>query len=257
MSGLPKQKKSADEIAKLRETLGIQGAPPPEPPLPPPEPLAPFPTNAAIALTPPLPVVADLETSLPVSPAPETTMLLPSMPPPAKQVRSLKRSERLPQLTPLVNPAHSLGQAAAHELASKIVKSLRKSEQIPLTLTPQIHSDSALPSQRHSDQEIARLRRNEALSQQAILGPPPTRFGYLAWILPGYVVVVLGALLTYCYQLSAYFLCPCLGISLACAVLLLLKKPLFRHHAAFIAVMVLFVGIFSALYFIPQLRYGT
>jgi hypothetical protein len=218
MSGLPKQKKSADEIAKLRETLGIQGTPPPEPPLPPPEPLAPFPT---IALTPPLPVVADLEPALPIIPSPESATLLLSVPQSAKQARSLKRSERLPRITSQILP------------------------------------DSTLPSQRHSSQEIARLRRNEALSQQAILGPPPTRFGYLAWILPGYVVVALGTLLTYCYELSAYFLCPCLGLSLACAVLLLLKKPLFRHHAAFIAVMVLFVGIFSALYFIPQLRYGT
>ena len=41
------------------------------------------------------------------------------------------------------------------------------------------------------------------------------------------------------------------------AAFIYFKKPLSRHHAAFIGVMALFVIVFGALYYFPQLRHGT
>jgi hypothetical protein len=254
MSPLPQHRKSAEEIAKLRETLGVPGPDPSE------ETLAPFPELPASIVAPvPAPVA-------PVAPVPPLVPLtLPEPPPPqapihspvAKQVRSLKRAERIPIL-PSEHPVETaINPDAAHQLATKIVKSLRKSEQVPVVLVPQMSPDSKLPTHRHSDQEITRLRRNEMLAGQAIIPPPPTLLGKLLEILPGYVVVLFGTILCFSYDLSYYVLGASLCIGLLFAGYLFLRKPLFRHHAAFIAVLVMLVAVFGALYYFPQLRYGT
>jgi amino acid permease len=46
-------------------------------------------------------------------------------------------------------------------------------------------------------------------------------------------------------------------VALLFAAFIYFKKPLSLHHAAFIAVMSLFVIVFGALYYFPQLRHGT
>lgn len=254
MSPLPQHRKSAEEIAKLRETLGVPGAAARD------ETLAPFPElPASIAA----PVQAAAPPVAPAPPLPPPTLQDPPAPQEsfphqaAKQVRSLKRAERIPIL-PSEHPVETaIHPDAAHQLATKIVKSLRKSEQVPVVLVPQMPPDSKLPTHRHSDEEITRLRRNEMLAGQAILPPPPTLLGKLLEILPGYVVVLLGTILCFSYDLSYYLLGASLGIGLLFAGYLFLKKPLFRHHAAFIAVLVMLVAVFGALYYFPQLRYGT
>ena len=49
----------------------------------------------------------------------------------------------------------------------------------------------------------------------------------------------------------------CVTVALLIAVFIALKKPLSRHHAAFIAVITLFVIVFGALHFFPHLRNAT
>ncbi len=251
MSPLPQHRKSAEEIAKLRETLGVPGPAVREDSLPP-FPELPASLSATLSAKP-TPVI--LETALS---APLEASALPSVSPqPVKQVRSLKRAERIPVLPSEKGGATSLAPDAAHQLATKIVKSLRKSEQVPIISVPQPAADSKLPTHRHSDEEITRLRRNEMLAGQAAVGPPPTLFGRLAVILPGYIVVIVGAIISFSYNLSYYFLSASLLIGLLFAGFLFLKKPLCLHHAAFIAVMAMLVAVFGALYYFPQLRYGT
>jgi hypothetical protein len=251
MSRLPKQKKSPEEIAKLREELGAQGPLGTEQYQKTPEVPAPIPVDIA-----PLPVADPQLTPLTSSP-PEYTTLLPSAPPPAKQVRSLKRSELATNPVPIPVPAGQIDPAATHLLATKIVKSLRKAERFKPASSAPILPDSIVPSQRHSEQEIAQLQRKQAFEERRNITPPPSFFTHLASILPGYLFAVIPPVITYFYELTPHFLCISLGLSLACAVFLFLKKPISRHHAAFIAALVLLIGIFSALHFIPQLRHGT
>jgi uncharacterized YccA/Bax inhibitor family protein len=46
-------------------------------------------------------------------------------------------------------------------------------------------------------------------------------------------------------------------ISLAVAAFIGFRKPMSRHHAAFISVLSLFVLVFGALHYFPSLRHAT
>ena len=251
MSLLPQSKKSAEEIAKLRESLGIVGPPPTEDALP-----------AAAPVEKPLPAepkeVAKVEESA-MAPLPVAEVHEP------KPVRSLKRSERI---SPLPDSGHATGEPippASKVVATplpvahvpKIVRSLRKSEQGPL---PEIHAprpDSTLPIHRHSEEDIQRIRRQEMLAMQANAGHLLSQKAHLALVIPGYLCVLAAALGFYFYDLDRIITAACVGVALLIAAFIFFKKPLSVHHAAFITVAALFVVVFGALHYFPQLRHGT
>ena len=280
MSLLPQRKKSPEEIAKLRESLGIPALPTDEEPAPP----MPSPATAPPDRFTPAPL--QLTKTQPVPPAP----LAPPLPAPAhahapKPVHSFKRSDRIP-LLPLEDPPSAAPDATPAEPPALVLKpgrSLRKSEPALLPAMPQggPPADSNLPQQRHSEQELAEIRRREAL---ALLGPAPQpklTAAHPALIIPGYLIALAGAVpatLDWCSvvffprldsapltaaSLFAFSSLPltvpagCTAIALLIALFIALKKPLSRHHAAFIAVTTLFVIVFGALHYFPQLRNAT
>ena len=49
----------------------------------------------------------------------------------------------------------------------------------------------------------------------------------------------------------------CSTAAMLLAAFIYLRRPISRHHAAFIAVIALFVIVFGALHFFPQLRHAT
>lgn len=280
---LPQRKKSAEEIAKLRESLGIPGQPPIEETSPaetsPPETAS----EAADPAAEPEPVkkpepVAEKKSSLPAEPARESVETLPVTPtldplpaaePPApKMVRSLKRSERIPVL-PVTDEAAETSATSRGESklpgktvlptlqVAKPVRSLRKSEQAPITELPEPLTDSKLPVHRHSEKEISEIRRREAIAALSPQGPPKPMVAHLAVIIPGYLAAIAGGVCFYYYQLSLEVTATCVAIALLVAAFIFIKRPLSRHHAAFIAVMTLFVMVFGALYYFPQLQHGT
>lgn len=253
MSLLPQRKKSAEEIAQLRESFGM---------IPPP------PGGGALPQEIPVPFAA---APLVEKVAPAVVAELP--PPPEvldpKPVRSLKRSERVPVLAVEKEEVIKIGPPAeipslpprepmipaAH--GPKLVRSLRKSEQGPL---PEIHApppDSKLPTHRHSDGEIQEIRRQEMLAMQAAAGHLPSLTAHPALIVPGYLFAVAGAVGFYFYELDLPITAGCVVVAILIATFIFFKKPLSLHHAAFIAVMSLFVAIFGALHYFPQLRHGT
>jgi hypothetical protein len=238
MSLLPQRKKSAEEITKLRETLGIPGQATAEEEAP------------ATAPSPAVPVIdsnaaSQKEVAEAVAPSP-------AEPHPPKPVRSLKKSERMPEAEEPIREAHAPQK-------HKIVRSLRKSEQVPLTPAGPHPSadDSKLPNHRHSDRELNEIRRQAALVMQAPVFNPALQIAHLALVIPGYLFAVAGALCFYYYELSLAVTASCAGAALLAASYIFWKKPLSRHHAAFIAVIALFVIIFGALHYFPQLRHGT
>lgn len=194
MSLLPQRKKSSEELANLRESLGIPGDSAGEDELPVP--------------------------SAPASAIPEPFPLLPAKTP--KTVRSLRKSEFVPAPapTPAARPA-----------------------------------DSKLPSYRRSDEEIQKLRRQDAIDTTVVL--PQTQVAHPALIVPGYLAAITGLVSFHFYQLDIRITAACVAVALLFAILIFFKKTYSRHHAAFIAMMALLVIVFGALYYFPQLRHGT
>ncbi len=269
MSLLPQRKKSPEEIAQLRESLGIPTAPLGEHPAAPP--LGAPPGPAAELADPPPPQAAEMPVSAP-----------PARSGP-KAVRSLKRSEQIALLeeAPALEPVE---EPAVHVLSFKPVRSLRKSEQLAAPSAPRhapAPADSSLPYHRHSDDEINEIRRREAL---AMLAPPVVNRKLIpahpVLIVLGYVAVLAGAAVTSLDQPVTtapgavawiHFLghalrmdlrpltlpASCVALGLLVAAVIVLFRPFSRHHAAFISVITLFVIIFGALHYFPQLRHGT
>jgi uncharacterized membrane protein YozB (DUF420 family) len=76
-------------------------------------------------------------------------------------------------------------------------------------------------------------------------------------ILPGYLFPPAAAAGIWFYQIHIAATAMLAILSLAIAGVILWRKPVSRHHAAFIAVLALFLIVFSALYYFPQLRHAT
>jgi hypothetical protein len=249
MSLLPQRKKSPEELAKLRETLGIPGA----------VAETPQPSEPA-AFTPP---AAHVETIVPAiheaavvedgDPLPlQTATAAPAAGP--RPVHSFKRSERMP--APSATPV--LTADAAVSRGAKPVRSLRKSEHLPPAAPhPESPPDSKLPHQRHSDREIEEIRRREVLSMMNAAPNPRLFPAHPAIIIPGYVFPPAAAAGIWFYRFPLAATAGFAIVSLAIAGLILWRKPISRHHAAFIAVLALFLIVFSALYYFPQLRHAT
>lgn len=264
MSLLPQRKKSPEEIARLREDLGIPTPTPDEDPAPPPDAPA-MPVALAIELhhaQADAPLIRLAEPATPDTPPSNT-------PPPSaavrrarKQVHSLKRSERIP-IVPL-EELQSAEQDAAAEMAPvtlslKPVRSLRKSEMVPHPVTRKAAPapDSNLPSHRHSDPEIQEIRRREALAMLAPVVNPHLIAAHPALLIPGYLAALVGAVCFAYYELPITVAAPCAAVSLIISCYISLKKPISLHHAAFIAVITLIVIVFGAIHYFPQLRHGT
>ena len=193
MNPLPKKKKSAEEIARLREEMGLppMAAPEPEP--------APVKKTAKQAVAPPPPL------------------------PPARPVRSLRRSERQPPPLPRSESKESWA--------------------------------SSLPSQRRSEDELEQIRRREA--RQSLVTEVPPAVAQLQAITAHPVILVIGYLLVLgggigfvaaedysTVKPEAYALIGCLS-GLLLALFLSLRKPRSRHHAGFIAMIALVVLVFT------------
>jgi len=203
MSLLPQRKKSAEEIAKLRESFGVPGA-----------------EDSARQDTPPEP--REEELSDPIHVVVEQESVEPG--PVPRPVRSLRKSE---QLAP---------------------ETSQRRESPP---------DSNLPHQRHSQREIEEIRRHEMLALMNAQPNPRLFPAHPALIIPGYLAIAAAAAGIWFYQIPVAVTAACAAASFAIAAVIFIKKPVSRHHAAFIAVLALFLVVFAALYYFPQLRHAT
>ncbi len=220
MSLLPQRKKSAAEIAKLREDLGIPG-------------LAP---DAAESNHDPANIVPAEREIVPAAHAPVQPAHLQPLLPDAAEVEA----------PPLV-------------LNPRPVRSLRKSEHLPAAAARAVSAppDSPLPSRRHSDDEIQQMRRSEALAMQAPVINPKLVAAHPALLVAGYLAAI-GGVSPWVYP-PAPIAVPlaCVGVALGVAAVIARSKPLSLHHAAFLAVICLFVVVFGALHYFPQLGHAT
>lgn len=237
---IPQRKKTPEEIAKLREELGLAGPVPPVGP--------PAPQEAVSVSAPP-----------PTAPAPPPVQAAPAPPP-----RPMPAPEPVVSLTPVPAPEIQIPPAPAPATSEpKPVRSLRRSERIPAA-APQpaarISQSSALPSRRHSDDELNRIRRGQMIqSQQTQPGNYLIALtAHPAIVGLGYFCIFVAAILPVADHLwlsipviPSAILC---GGAFAIAAFIFLKKKRSLHHAGFIASIAFFIVVFGALYYFPQLR---
>jgi len=225
MSKLPQRKKTPEEIAQLRETMGLGG----------PAPQA-GPAEAGAAQTPPPPTIGEAAPEPPAAhaaipaalpPAPEAPPAEPRPPVEAKPVKSLRKSERGP--APAAK-AHATPSAGA----------------------------TALPSQRRSEFEINQLRRSQAFSVQNSGNFIIAQTAHPVIVAVGYFSVFAAALLPFIDRLmtdvSLYAPATLCVVGLGIAGFILLKKKRSLHHAGFIAAIAILTLVFGALYYFPHLR---
>lgn len=270
MNPLPQRKKSAEEIAILRESFGM----PPAPFTAETEQARAYPVatvSSKIAADPPV------DAMVPVDDAPPLVHARP-------QFRTFKRSERSPQPeTGALPHAHAATaeaaiapQVAAMPSAGRRRRPLRlqrSAEQAAAPAPSAPAAESKLPVQRHSVAELADARRRDALaviSQGAYEVPGAAHPALLAI---GYGLAIGGAAaptllnglsrLTDSYTLGLaygggyHLLTAATLAALPVAGFIYCCKTLSRHHAAFIAIIVFFALVFAVLHYIPQLRHAT
>jgi hypothetical protein len=177
---------------------------------------------------------------------------------PPRPVRSLKRSERIPVL-PVAEIQPEELELGVQPSPTKTVRSLRKSELVPIT-PAEIHTPppgSKLPVHRHNDRELNEIRRQSAINAQSVAEHFTKMAAHPVTLIPGYVAAFGGAASFWYYEFPIGITGGCVIVALILAAFVFLKKPLSRHHAAFISVIALFVIVFGALHYFPQLRHGT
>ena len=246
----------------MRESLGVRAAVPEPDEVPEPTSFsAPLPRAGAETLRPAseIPGSSGVVDSAALAP-------LPLAEPFVKQVRSLKRSERLP-----LGPSESAQASSPRselstlpELAGvatsdthRTVHSFKKSERIPLGQVTPPAGDSSLPHHRHSPDEIARIKRAESIAARNVGGGRVSQDASWWIVVPGYVAAVTAGVGYYHYEFGMQLTGGLLAVALIIAGAIFITKPYSRHHASFIGMIALLVGVFAALHFFPQLRYGT
>lgn len=116
-----------------------------------------------------------------------------------------------------------------------------------------------LPAKRHSNEELEEMRRREMLSK--INEPAPTHIKFMAahpaLIAGGYLLAAIGI----CgFWIKTYpWIAIIIGSVLALAVagFMALRRPVSRHHAGFISVISVLVGVFSTIQHFPQLQHAS
>jgi hypothetical protein len=142
------------------------------------------------------------------------------------------------------------------------VRSLRKSEREPAPQKRRSQSSSSfskIPARRHNNDEIERLRRRDAIARfSAAEHPIPFPLPAPRWItIPGYLIALSGFACHYWKEIPLPVTAGTAGLALLVSLYLLLRRPLSRHHAGFLAIITLFVLVFAALHYFPHLRHAS
>jgi hypothetical protein len=283
MSLLPQRKKTPEEIAKLRESLGIPASAADGENSAPPENTAasasPLEAAAGTVEDPvqPLQVTTHAEAQAHATepqPAPESqdepAIHIDPAPPDLqghRYVHSLKRSERavIPENPPPPEPEPT---AASRPRGPKPIRSLKRSEREPLpdrsgsSVRVQPIS-SALPAHRHSEEELQEIRRQAALEVKPPISYLQSLTAPLWLVAPGYLLPLTGGVLSLIAPLVfvAFLFHPAYALSgggfgiLAGAFIF--TKVRSRHHGGFILALSILVLVFVLLKLFDPLKHGS
>ncbi|MEP2776336.1 MAG: hypothetical protein ABJQ29_14960 [Luteolibacter sp.] len=224
---IPEQKKTPEQIAALRQGLGIPDATPEQPGAA--EPTAP----AAEAPAPPRRQPVHLEPDI-INTAPE-------------------------KIAPPVHLDIPDAPAPAAEVPKKTSHTLRKHE-LPLAPAPAVTHKTAIPRHRHDPRDIAEIRKREALAKlnQPDIDPAlhlRRQTAHPTLYVPGYLLAVGAAVTIYLHFHHFTPLALLLG-SLLIVAFIAMKKPRSRHHAALIFIVIFLTAVFGGLHYAPLFQHA-
>jgi hypothetical protein len=246
MSLLPQRRKSPEEIALLRESLGI------------PSELLPAESATAVAEPDPTPAVAptlDVQPSATQPIEPPISSPIETLLPAASAQSPTTRADETSVAEEVESAPMGVGEqepAIRLHLPTKPNAPRNRS-----AAAPPSHSASPLPTRRRSHEELEEIRRREAL--EMIANPvvnPRFAAAHPALIASGYLAALAcaGPIVHESWPIRATSGCA-IGALLVAACMVMLR-PLSKHHAAFIAILTLLFAAFAALHHFPQLQYA-
>lgn len=222
---IPEKKKTAEEIAALREGLGILSATPAPAPRPlPPEPMPEEYAKMEESPFEPVDGAADPYEE------PVIHLVPPPMPPRPRKME--------------IKPTHSLRK---HDL--------------PLAPATASRNRTEIPTRRHDSSGIAQIRKREALSATQLKRRSDPAAHIRKQIASPFLYIP-GHLLTFAAAVTAYqrvhFITPAALIGLATVIMIFIawRKPRSRHHAALLFIAVFLTLVFGALHYAPLFQNG-
>lgn len=259
---IPKKKKTAEEIAALREELGIPDE---------------LPAQGAQRTRPVPPMEAtNKEAGKFELPRPEPELIF-RHPNPTDPIQKEDESQLSPAPTPKLDPDHP-DAPVADELKEPIVHlnipvapipkpgsetqhshTLRKKE-LPLAPAPSVTYRTTLPNKRHSSEEINQTRKRENLAKLNSDIPEPAAqlraiTANLFLLIPAYILA-LGAGVTIWQHFHYITPLALLAVASLLAVYIFLKKIRSRHHAAFLFIIILMTLVFGGLHYAPLFQHA-
>ena len=242
---IPERKKTPEEIAALREGLGIPDAPPVpgaprQRPAPQHSPLPPIDAGPAQPQPP--------QKTIEAAPAPVLDPVHPDAPPTMELrepvvhlgVTPAPISEKTPDPLP---PKHSLRK---HELA--------------LAPAPFVTHKTTLPTGRHDDKGIAEIRRRDARQNLSSTQTDPA--AHLRKITAHPLLLIPAYLFAFAAGATAWqrvhHITPIalLAVAGAFALYIFIKKKRSRHHAAILAIIILMTLVFGGLHYAPVFNHA-
>jgi hypothetical protein len=230
---IPDKKKTPEEIAALREGLGIPDViPQPGAPRQRPQQATPVAPGTHVIPPPDAPV---LDPTHPDHPLPDGA---------AEPVIHLDVVPLPPEM---------------EKSEPKPVHTLRKHD-LPLAPAPPVTHKTALPTHRHDPRDIAEIRKREALAALQTPNMDPishvrkqTASPFL--YTPGYLLIVAAAATA--YQRFLY-LTPATLLALATLIMIVIAatKPRSRHHAALLFILIFLTLAFGGLHYAPLFNHG-
>ncbi len=219
---IPERKKTPEEIAALREGLGVTA------PVAQPEP-APVSPPAA-AQESPLPSKPDTD-----APEPNTTA----------QAEDPVVHLDMPSL-PVTKPDPQSHRLRKHDL--------------PLAPAPPTTQKTAIPAHRHDPRDIEQIRKREALAKLQMPGADPAahlrkQTAHPVLYIPGYLLAIAAGAVAYqrVHHITPIAL---LALSLAITLFIAIRKPRSRHHAALIFILIFLTAVFGGLHYAPLFHHG-
>jgi len=225
MSALPEKKKSPEEIQRLREALAG-----PHRPVPPVE-----------------------------TPAPAETRLHQEAPaqavePTPKPVHSLKKSERVPfkvvddEARPA--PRGNVVPQPAEPVATSSIVTAKASPQ------PATSGGAKIPTKRHDERELSEMRRRGAIE---MLHPRvnPRLLPASRWLLAlGYLGPVISSTCIWLAEQPIEIGPGACSLAFISGTTIAVRRPVSRHHAAFMMAIATTVLICAAFHYFPQLLHA-
>lgn len=96
-----------------------------------------------------------------------------------------------------------------------------------------------------------------AFAQLEPVYDPRLQKAHPALVALGYLPVLIAVLIAYFYAQPLIVTAPLVGVSLLVALIILLRKPISRHHAGFIFAICFLVIAFGILHYFPQLQHAS